>query len=137
MKTIEYKSGNEVELDDFIKILNTSSLAERRPIHNRNAMKAMLENGDIIVSAWDGERIVGIATTLTDFHRVAYLADLAVHIDYQRQGIGKELLKRTRDALKPTCTIILLSSPAANDYYPKIGFEHNPRAWVLEAKDTP
>lgn len=135
MTQLCYKIGTDVDLDDFIELLRASTLADRRPVHNRKVMKAMLDYGDVIVSAWDGDRIVGIATTLTDFHRVAYLADLAVHVEYQRKGIGKELIRRTREALEPTCSIVLLSAPMANDYYPRIGFEHNPRAWTLDAKE--
>ena len=135
MKEISYKIGNHVNLDEFIKLLISSTLGERRPVHNREVMKAMLDHGNLIVSAWDEDVIVGIATSLTDFHRVAYLADLAVHVDYQRKGIGKELIERTREALESTCSIILLSAPQANDYYPRVGFEHNPRAWTLDAKE--
>ena len=132
---ISFKFGNHVDLEKFIELLRSSTLAERRPIHNKKVMKAILEHGNLIVSAWDDGKIVGIATTLTDFHRVAYLADLAVHVDYQRKGIGKELIQRTKKALKPTCSIVLLSAPKANDYYPKIGFENNPRAWILNATE--
>jgi predicted N-acetyltransferase YhbS len=135
MTQILYKIGNDVSIDEFVELLKMSTLAERRPIHNQAVMEAMLEHADLIVSAWDGNEIVGIATTLTDFHRVAYLADLAVHADYQRTGIGKELIERTREELEPTCSVILLSAPKANDYYPKIGFEHNPRAWILDSKE--
>jgi predicted N-acetyltransferase YhbS len=62
---------------------------------------------------------------------VAYLADLAVDVEFQRQGIGKQLIEETRRRLKPECMIVLLAAPAANEYYLKLGFEHNPRAWVL------
>lgn len=135
MNGIAYKIGDHVTLDEFIEVLQSSTLGERRPIHNREVMQAMLDHGNLIVSAWDDGRLVGIATTLTDFHRVAYLADLAVHGDYQRQGIGQELIERTREALEPTCAIILLSAPKANEYYPKLGFQNNPRAWILDAKE--
>jgi predicted N-acetyltransferase YhbS len=62
---------------------------------------------------------------------VAYLADLAVHRDSQQQGIGKDLIRRTRSALNPTCLLTLISAPKAKDYYPHIGFEPHPSAWVL------
>jgi predicted N-acetyltransferase YhbS len=78
---------------------------------------------------------VGIARTLTDFANVAYLADLAVHADYQKRGLGRELVRKTQDALRPTCSLVLLSAPKANDFYPKIGFSHHPRAWTLDSKE--
>ena len=91
----------------------------------------MLRHADVLISAWEGPRLIGLARTLTDYHYVAYLADLAVDADWQRQGIGRELVKRTRAALQPTCFITLLAAPKANDYYARIGFTHNPRAWML------
>ena len=137
MNTISYRQGNNVSVDDFIELLRASTLGERRPIHNREVMQGMVENGNVMISAWDGDQLVGVARTLTDFHNVAYLADLAVHVNYQRQGIGKRLIEKTQDALKPTCFMVLLSAPDANDYYPKVGFEHNPRAWTMERRQEP
>ncbi|MFA6958156.1 MAG: GNAT family N-acetyltransferase [Thermoanaerobaculia bacterium] len=132
---ITYRIGNDIDLDAFIELYRASTLGERRPIGNRETMAAMLEHGNLTVSAWDGERLVGVSRSLTDFAYVAYLADLAVHAEYQRQGIGIELIARTRAAMGPDSSIILLAAPAAADYYPKIGFTHRPQAWMLRAKD--
>jgi predicted N-acetyltransferase YhbS len=132
---IEYRTGNDLSLDQFIDLLVASTLGERRPVHNREVMKGMLENGSLMVTAWDGEKLVGISRTLTDFANVAYLADLAVHLDYQRQGIGTVLVEKTREAMPATCSIVLLSAPLANEYYPKIGFKHNPRAWTMPSRE--
>ena len=41
------------------------------------------------------------------------------------------IVEETRKALEPTCMLILLSAPAAVDYYPHIGFEHHPQAWIM------
>ena len=133
---ITYRSDKEIELDAFIEVFRRSSLGERRPIHDRAIMAAMLRHGDILITAWDDHRMVGLARTLTDYAYVAYLADLAVDEAYQRQGIGRELILRTQAALQPTCFITLLAAPLANDYYPKLGFDHNPRAWMLRPAIT-
>ena len=69
---------------------------------------------------------------MTDFTYVAYLADLAVDSAYQKHGIGKQLVEETQNRLGAECMIVLLAAPKANDYYPKLGFEHNPRAWMLK-----
>jgi predicted N-acetyltransferase YhbS len=94
----------------------------------------MLKHADVTITAWDGKRLVGIARTLTDFGYVAYLADLAVDREYQRQGIGRRLVEETRRRLWPECMIVLLAAPQANDYYAKLGFVHNPRAWLLPGR---
>ena len=137
MNTITYQKDVRLNLDEVIDLYNASTLGERRPVHNRDVMQGMMDNASLIVTAWDDSKLVGIARTLTDFWNVAYLADLAVHLDYQHQGIGKELINQTRDALNPTCSIVLLSAPKANEYYPKIGFEFNLRGWVMEPRMNP
>ena len=132
MSSITYQQGGDLDLEQVIDLYRSSTLGERRPIEKLDVMRGMIENADLIVTAWEGARLVGISRTLTDFWRVAYLADLAVDLDYQMKGIGTELVERTRKALKPTCSIVLLSAPKANEYYPKIGFAPNPRAWTLD-----
>lgn len=132
---IDYRTGNDIPLDLVIELYRASTLGERRPVDDRDTMAAMLRHGNLVVSAWDGVRLVGIARSLTDFAYVAYLADLAVHREYQRRGIGVELIARTRTAMGPSSSLVLLAAPAAVDYYPRIGFTHHPQAWVLRAAD--
>ena len=92
----------------------------------------MLKNANLTITAWDGEKLVGISRSLTDFSYVAYLADLAVDEKYQRNGIGKRLIEETKSRLGSECMIVLLAAPKANEYYERIGFEHNPRAWTFK-----
>lgn len=128
---LKYRFGNQLELDQVIELYRRSTLGERRPVDDRAAMTAMLEHANLVVTAWDGDRLVGISRSLTDFLYVAYLADLAVDIEYQRKGIGRELIRQTRGRLGEKARIVLLAAPAAAEYYGHIGFEHMPRAWML------
>lgn len=137
MNSITYKLGNDIELTSVITLYRESTLGERRPVDNPSVMKAMIRNANLTVTAWDRSLLVGISRTMTDFAYVAYLADLAVHLDYQKMGIGTELITRTRAALEPTCMLTLLSAPKANDFYPKIGFEPHPRAWIIGPEIDP
>lgn len=131
MTEILYRHDAEITVEQAIDLYKRSTLGERRPVHRLDIFAGMLKHADITITAWDGEKLVGIARTLTDYTYVAYLADLAVDADYQRQGIGKRLVGETKQKLGPECMIVLLAAPQANDYYPKLGFEHNPRAWML------
>ncbi|MBV9491873.1 MAG: GNAT family N-acetyltransferase, partial [Verrucomicrobia bacterium] len=96
MSTIEYRIGNRLDLSQVIELYTLSTLGERRPTANRERMAAMLAHANLVVSAWHSARLVGLARTLTDFTYVGYLADLAVHADYQRRGIGTGLIARSR-----------------------------------------
>ena len=127
---ISYRTGNDLDLDAVIELYVDSTLGERRPVSDRSRMQRMLEHANLVVTAWDGARMVGISRSLTDFVYATYLSDLAVRKSYQRTGIGRELVRLTRDAA-PRAMLILLAAPAAEEYYPHIGFEHHPQAWIL------
>ena len=130
--SIEYKINTPITTDQFIELFNESTLGERRPVDDRECMDGMVRNSNLMVTAWDGEKIIGIARSMTDFHYACYLSDLAVHKSYQKKGIGKKLQSITQEQLGPKCKLILVAAPAANAYYEHIGFTNNPRCWVLE-----
>jgi ribosomal protein S18 acetylase RimI-like enzyme len=129
---IHYRDDARVTAEEAIDLYIRSTLGERRPIHSKNTFEAMLKNANLTITAWDQDKLIGIARSLTDFAYVNYLADLAVDQQYQRRGIGKELIAQTQKHLGPNCMVVLLAAPKANEYYEHIGFEHNPRAWVLK-----
>jgi len=128
---IEYRDSANLSVQEAIDLYKRSTLGERRPLDRPDIFEGMLRNANLVITAWDASSLVGIARTLTDFTYVAYLADLAVDAEYQNRGIGRQLIEETRRRLKPECMIVLLAAPKANEYYPKLGFEHNPRAWIL------
>ncbi len=129
---IDFRINEPITTDQFVGVLESSTLGERRPVHDRACMEGMVANASLVVTAWDGTRLVGVARSVTDFHYACYLSDLAVHRDYQRSGIGKRLQALTREQLGPRCKLILLAAPAASAYYERIGYTHKDRCWVLE-----
>jgi ribosomal protein S18 acetylase RimI-like enzyme len=136
VNVIEYRYGNELDLDQAIELYQASTLGERRPIGDRGAMASMLQHANLVVTAWDNELLVGIARTLTDFAYVGYLSDLAVRVSHQRRGIGVELIRKTRERMGNNSGLVLLAAPAAADYYPRIGFRKIDVAWGLLATDA-
>jgi predicted N-acetyltransferase YhbS len=129
---ITYRDEAQITAAQAIDLYIRSSLAERRPVDNLQTFESMLKHANLTITAWDGDQLIGISRSLTDFAYVAYLADLAVDQKYQQLGIGKKLIEETQIRLGPDCMIVLLAAPKANDYYQHIGFEHNPRAWTLK-----
>lgn len=134
---ITYHVDRVLTSPEFIDLLVRSTLGERRPVDDAETVAGMVANADITVTAWDGETIVGVARSVTDFTYCCYLSDLAVDVAYQRQGIGVELMARTQALLGPVCKIILLAAPAAADYYGHVGFEHHSRCWILDRDRRP
>ena len=85
---ISYRTGNNLNLDDVIDLYRASTLGLRRPIDDRDRMQQMIRNANLVITAWDGDLLVGISRSVTDFSYATYLADLAVRESHQRQGIG-------------------------------------------------
>ena len=133
---ITYRTGNDIDLDEMIEVYIDSTLGERRPVADRERMAGMLEGANLVVTAWDGESMVGISRSVTDWVFCTYLSDLAVRSGYQGRGIGKELIRLTRDAT-PEALLLLLSAPKAVGYYPRIGMNQHNSAWVLWPGESP
>lgn len=130
---IIYRDDAQLSVEQVIELYKKSTLGERRPVDRPDIFAGMINNADIIITAWDGDNLIGISRALTDYTYVTYLADLAVDENYQHQGIGKQLIEETQQRTEPQCMMVLLAAPKANDYYPKLGFTHNPRAWMLKS----
>jgi GNAT superfamily N-acetyltransferase len=130
MHPVTYQTEPSLTSDEFIDLLVRSTLAERRPVEDRERIEAMLRNADLIVTARIEGRLVGGARAITDFVYCCYLSDLAVDETCQRQGIGKELMHRVAEATGPQTKLILLAAPKAVDYYPKIGMVRHESCWV-------
>jgi ribosomal protein S18 acetylase RimI-like enzyme len=126
---IAYRIGNDVGLDAFIDVYRDSTLGERRPVDDRARMQQMLERANLVVSAWDGDLLIGIARSLSDFCYATYLSDIAVRLAYQRLGVGRELVRRTQKE-GGNATVFLFAAPKAVDYYAHIGFGAG-SGWIL------
>ena len=133
---IIYRSDVRISTDQFIDILQRSTLAERRPIHDRAKMDGMIKHGNIFITAWINDKLVGISRALSDFSYCCYLADLAVDESYQKQGIGKRLIAETHRVSGIHTTLILLAAPKAAEYYPKIGMERFTDCFLIRKKEA-
>jgi GNAT superfamily N-acetyltransferase len=116
---------------EFIDLLHRSTLAARRPVDELDTIAAMIDNADILITARADGLLVGVARAITDYAWCTYLSDLAVHRAHQRRGIGRELIRRTHEAAGLKTTLILLSAPAARDYYPHIGMQPHDSCWII------
>ena len=130
---IHYAIGRTITESEFVDLLRRSTLAERRPVDDANCIKAMLRHANLLCTAWDGQTLVGVARSVTDFEYCCYLSDLAVDQDYQKKGIGRELIRLTQSKLGSNAKLILLAAPKAEAYYPKLGFAAHRSAWILPA----
>jgi predicted N-acetyltransferase YhbS len=131
MDVIVYGIEPDLGAEEFIDVLERSTLAERRPVDEPQTIRGMLEHAGVIVTARAGGRLVGVSRAITDFSYCTYLSDLAVDRAYQRRGIGRELIRRTHEAAGRGTSLILLAAPLARSYYPRVGMLPHDSCWVV------
>jgi predicted N-acetyltransferase YhbS len=91
---IHYRTDQTPNAEQVIALYENAGLP--RPIHDSERIQIMYKNSNLIVTAWDGDLLVGVSRCITDWVWSCYLADLAVRLDYQKMGIGKSLIDLTK-----------------------------------------
>lgn len=130
---MEYKVGTIPELEQILRLYKSSGI--RRPIADKIRIRNMYGHSNLVVTAWDGASLVGIARSLTDYCYACYLSDLAVEKAYQGAGVGKKLVEITLEAIGDQTSLILLSAPSAMGYYPRLGFEKIENGFIIRRKE--
>lgn len=115
--------------EQIIELYNSSGLP--RPTNDKERIKKMFEHSNLIVTAWDNDLLVGVSRSITDWVWSCYLADLAVRQDYKKAGIGKKLIKLTKEKVGEQSMVLLLSVPTAMEYYPKVGFTKQESSFII------
>lgn len=128
---VEYAREQDLAVTEYIDLLHRSGLAVRRPVDEVERMERGLRASSVVLTAREDDQLVGALRAITDFHLHCYLADLAVDVTHQRGGIGLELQRKLVALLDPGCKLKLSAAPDAHEYYPRIGYVPNERAWEL------
>jgi ribosomal protein S18 acetylase RimI-like enzyme len=132
--SILYSREPDLSVTEFQAVLVSSTLAERRPVHDLQCLDKMLRNADVVVTARDDSKLVGISRAITDFSFCCYLSDLAVDVSYQGRGIGRALIEQTHIAAGRDTTLFLVAAPAVQGYYPKVGMKPYPCFGIQPSK---
>lgn len=131
---ISYEVEKNLSLEEFIDVLQDSGLGKRRPMDNPSHLARMIAGSNLIVTAREEGRLVGLLRGLSDYCYRCFIADLAVAKAYQRKGIGRDILQFTRD-LAPEARLILFAAEDAEAFYQKMGFKTHERCYQLKPGD--
>ena len=126
---IVYRFDWTPEINLIIDLYDSSGI--NRPTSDKERIAKMYANSNLIVTAWDNGKLVGISRSLTDYCFCCYLSDLAVRKEYQKHGIGKKLISLTKEKIGDQTMLLLLSAPTAMDYYPKAGFQKVENGFII------
>lgn len=127
---ITYRTDTTPATEQVIEVYASAGL--NRPIDDFDRIAKMYQNSNLIITAWDGEDLVGVSRALTDFCYACYLSDLAIKEQYKHQGIGKKLVELTKEQAGPQSMLLLLAAPQAMEYYPKIGMPNINNAFMIK-----
>ena len=130
MAEIEYLHNVPLEATAVAVVFDASGI--RRPSGDLARIERMFANANLVISAWHDGTLVGVCRALTDFSYCCYLSDLAVVKDYQHHGIGRELIAQIQAVIGEEVALILLASPEAMEYYPKVGFEKVENGFIIK-----
>jgi len=119
--SITYYRDRLPSIEQIIDVYRSAGLV--RPLNDLARMAKMFQHSNLVLTAWDGDQIVGIARSVTDFCYCCYVSDLGVRQEYQRQGIGKQLLALTKEAIGEESMLLLRAAPDAMTYYPRLQME--------------
>lgn len=109
----------EIPLDKILQLYraNQWSSAEKP-----KQLYAALMNSHSLVTAWLGEKLVGLGNAISDGHLVVYYPHLLVHPDYQRKQIGRKIMEAMQQKYGNFHMQMLTADGGAIDFYEKIGF---------------
>jgi predicted GNAT superfamily acetyltransferase len=127
---ITYKFNIIPSTEVIIALYDNAGL--NRPTADFDRIAKMYANSNLIVTAWDKDKLVGISRSLTDFCYCCYLSDLAVRQEYKYSGIGKKLVELTKEKVSENSMLLLLAAPSAIEYYPKIGMEKVENGFIIK-----
>ena len=130
--TVEYRHDYPLDPVEVARVFDSSGIT--RPTADLPRIARMFASPSLVISAWQGGRLVGVSRSLTDYSYCCYLSDLAVDRALQGMGIGRELIKRMQAIIGDEVSLILLSAPGAMSYYPTAGFQRAENAFVIRRK---
>ena len=122
---IEYRNQKDLPCDELYKLFLAVGWAKEE-----NTTQNMIDNfncafltSTFVFSAWLDNHLVGCVRVLSDLHFRSIIYDLAVLPEYQKQGIGTELMKRCINMCPSSEWVVQTDS--AKGFYETIGFKQN------------
>lgn len=131
---IVYSVENDLSVTEYIELLADSELGPLRPIHDPDRIESMLNHSNLIITARLNNQLIGLSRSLTDEGFCTYVSDLVVRNSFKKIGIGRKLIKKTKNTY-PDAMIVVLALPNSGQYYTHVGFTQYQEAFILKDWD--
>ena len=113
--------------EEYIDFLKRTDLGLQYPKERfAERIPRLLENASIsLVARSDENRVIGVLLGLTDFAYWLYVPDLGVDRDYERQGIGRSMMKQALEMAggEKDIAVYLIANENAIPFYEKLGMK--------------
>lgn len=132
---ITFSEQRDITIEQILPIYQANKWSSAQ---KAQVLHQALLNSHALVSAWDGERLVGIGNAISDGFLVVYYPHLLVHPDYQGQGIGKRVMEILKKRYEGLHMHMLVADCEAITFYEKCGFTRAGKTepmWIYEGKD--
>lgn len=117
---IKISETRDISIEQILELYNANKWsAVEKPTELRNG----LLNSHSLISAWDGNKLIGLGNAISDGHLVVYYPHLLVHPNYQGRGIGHMISNEFQEKYKDFHMQMLTADGKAIDFYKKVGFE--------------
>ncbi len=133
--SIKYCENRVIPLDAILRLYSAN---EWSSASKPNELRGALLNSHSLLTAWDGGRLVGLGNAISDGHLVVYYPHLLVDPEFQRKGIGSELMRRLMAKYEGFHQHVLIADGRAIDFYRKCGFTRAGKTepmWIYSGKD--
>ena len=123
-KKIEIKEGREIPFDQLISLYDSVGWAAYTNEERRSDLKKAVRNSSYVITAWCEGTLIALARGLSDDVSIFYLQDILVSPEFQRRGIGKQLLTRCLERYQHVRSRVLLTDDEENQlqFYESMGF---------------
>ncbi len=132
---IEISITRNIKQKDIIELYKANNWSS---VDKPNELYSALLNSHSLVTAWLGEKLIGLGNAISDGYLVVYYPHLLVHPDFQGKGIGKMIVDKMQERYKNFHMQILTADEKAIEFYEKMGFEKAGKTkpmWIYKGKE--
>ena len=132
---IDYREDRDIPLASILELYRAS---EWSSAEKPDALHAGLQNSHSLITAWHGDRLVGLGNAISDGFLVVYYPHLIVAAEYRKRGIGKAIMRNMIERYADFHQQILVADGEATGFYEKCGFETaggTKSMWIYDGND--
>jgi len=134
-ETMEFKDTRDIDMEQLLGLYRS---VDWSAAHKPDELLAALRGAHSLLTAWDGERLIGLAYAISDGHLVVYYPHLLVDPHYQRQGVGTRLMTMLMGRYQGFHQHMLVADGEQIEFYRRLGFTRAGKTepmWIYAGHD--